>query len=99
MCMHGLQIRRSPDTNREELVVVGGYYSSVLAEMTPFTLDLTTFYWRCWPGLPEAPSGGWQGTPPSLPAPRQRMAAQRLTSEWMLVSGGSPASVRTWLLI
>ena len=94
------QVRRALETGREELVVVGGYYSSVLAEMTPFTLDLGTFYWRCWPGVPEAaaPSLGQapdQAPEQALPAPRQRMAAQRVTEEWMLVSGGSPASVRT----
>ena len=87
------QVRRARETGREELVVVGGYYSSVLAEMTPFTLDLGSFYWRCWPGLPE-PGPGGQAPEQALPAPRQRMAAQRVTDDWMLVSGGSPASVR-----
>ena len=35
-----LQIRQSPETGHEELVVVSGYYTSVQAKMKPFTLDL-----------------------------------------------------------
>ena len=80
-------MRRSPVTGREELVVVGGYCASLLAEMKPFTLDLQTLYWRCWPGVKE-------GENLPLPTPRQRMAAMRITHDWFLVSGGSPTSVR-----
>ena len=84
-----LQIRESPVTGHEELVVVGGYYTSVLAEMKPYTLDLETLVWQCWEGtahdVPE---------PPELPEPRQRMAAMRISHDWFLISGGSPASVR-----
>jgi hypothetical protein len=82
-----VQVRRSPLTGREELVVVGGYTASLLAEMKPFTLDLETLYWRCWPGVKE-------GDSLPLPTPRQRMAAMRITHDWFLVSGGSPTSVR-----
>jgi hypothetical protein len=67
--------------------VVGGYCTSLLAEMKPFTLDLETMYWRCWPGIKEEDLGTVQ-----LPQPRQRMAAMRVTSDWLLVSGGSPTS-------
>ena len=100
-----LQIRQSPETGHEELVVVGGYYTSVLAEMKPFTLDLETLVWHCWEGVEPAPpdasgpsqSAAAQATPklPGLPEPRQRMAAQRISHDWLLISGGSPASVRT----
>ncbi len=83
-----LQIRESETTGHEELVVVGGYYTSVLAEMKPYTLDLKTLVWQCWEGtdksLPNAPE---------LPEPRQRMAAMRISQDWLLISGGSPASV------
>ena len=72
----------------EELVVVGGYFTSVLAEMKPYTLDLETLEWRCWEGrnldVPDSPE---------LPEPRQRMAAMRISKDWLLISGGSPASV------
>ena len=68
--------------------MVGGYFTSVLAEMKPFTLDLETLEWHCWEGrnqdLPDAPK---------LPEPRQRMAAMRTSKDWLLISGGSPASV------
>jgi hypothetical protein len=83
-----LQVRVSPSTGREELVVIGGYSSSLLAEMRPFTLDLETLYWRCWPGVER---GGKRDV--TLPAPRQRMGAMRVTQEWLLISGGSPTSV------
>ncbi len=83
-----MQIRESPSTGHEELVVAGGYFTSVLAEMKPYTLDLETLEWRCWegrnPNLPDAPE---------LPEPRQRMAAMRISKDWLLISGGSPASV------
>ena len=100
-----LQIRQSSETGHEELVVVGGYYTSVLAEMKPFTLDLETLVWHCWEGVEPAPpdaSGPSQSAAapampqlPGLPEPRQRMAAQRISHDWLLISGGSPASVRT----
>ncbi|CAL8467742.1 g7280 [Coccomyxa elongata] len=83
--LHVTTVRRSPVTGREELVVVGGYCASLLAEMKPFTLDLQTLYWRCWPGVKE-------GENLPLPTPRQRMAAMRITHDWFLVSGGSPTS-------
>ena len=51
-----LQIRQSPETGHEELVVVGGYYTSVLAEMKPFTLDLETLVWHCWEGVEPVPT-------------------------------------------
>ena len=100
-----LQIRHSPETGHEELVVVGGYYTSVLAEMKPFTLDLKTLVWHCWEGVEPVPtdvsgpsqSAAVQAMPklPGLPEPRQRMAAQRISHDWFLISGGSPASART----
>ena len=97
----GLQIRQSPETGHEELVVVGGYCTSVLAEMKPFTLDLETLLWHCWEGVAPVPtdvSGPAQSAAaqamPGLPEPRQRMAAQRISHDWFLISGGSPASVR-----
>ncbi len=70
--------------------MVGGYTTSLLAEMKPFTLDLETLYWRCWPGVKD-------GDTLPLPTPRQRMAAMRITHDWFLVSGGSPTSVRPLL--
>ena len=85
--------------------MVGGYYTSVLAEMKPFTLDLETLVWHCWEGVEPVPteaSGPSQSAAapampklPGLPEPRQRMAAQRISHDWLLISGGSPASVRT----
>jgi hypothetical protein len=84
-----MQVRVSPQTGREELVVVGGYSESLLAEMRPFTLDLDTMCWRCWPGLREQDLDTLQ-----LPVPRQRMAANRITPTWLLISGGCPSSVR-----
>ena len=85
--------------------MVGGYYTSVLAEMKPFTLDLETLVWHCWEGVepdPAEASGPSQSATatamprlPGLPEPRQRMAAQRISHDWLLISGGSPASVRT----
>lgn len=83
-----IQVRQNPATGREELVVVGGYCSSLLSEMMPYTLDLETMYWRCWPGIREEDKDSVQ-----LPTPRQRMAAMRVTCDWLLVSGGSPTSV------
>ena len=84
--------------------MVGGYYTSVLAEMKPFTLDLETLVWHCWEGVEPVPteaSGPSQSAAaiampklPGLPEPRQRMAAQRISHDWLLISGGSPASVR-----
>ena len=83
-----MQIRESPSTGHEELVVAGGYFTSVLAEMKPYTLDLETLEWRCWEGRnPDVPNA------PELPEPRQRMAAMRISKDWLLISGGSPASV------
>ena len=73
-------------------MVVGGYSESLLADMKPFTLDLETLCWRCWPGL--APADRDMGL--QLPAPRQRMAANRITKDWLLISGGCPASVRNF---
>ena len=85
--------------------MVGGYYTSVLAEMKPFTLDLETLVWHCWEGVEPVPtdaSGPSQSVAapampklPGLPEPRQRMAAQRISHDWLLISGGSPASVRS----
>ena len=97
-----LQIRQSPETGDEELVVVGGYSTRVLAEMKAFPLDLETLVWHCWEGVEPVPadaSGPSQSAAapvmPRLPEPRQRMAAQRISHDWLLISGGSPASVRT----
>ena len=68
--------------------MAGGYFTSVLAEMKPYTLDLETLEWRCWEGRnPDLPNA------PELPEPRQRMAAMRISKDWLLISGGSPASV------
>lgn len=84
-----MQLRVSPQTGREELVLIGGYSSSMLAEMRPFTLDLESLYWRAWPGLRE--KGGEDDV--SLPSPRQRMGCMRVTADWFLICGGSPTSV------
>ncbi len=92
----------SPQTGREELVVVGGCTEGGLASMEPYTLDLTWFYWRRWrageaaraSGKPCAGPPGADGPCTSLPAPRQRSTAVRVSRRWLLVVGGSSEEVR-----
>jgi hypothetical protein len=92
------QVRVSPQSGHEELVVLGGCTDGGLASMEPYTLDLTWFFWRRWraePAAGAAPgggSGGGGGGP--LPAPRQRSAAARVSRRWLLVLGGSSKEAR-----
>lgn len=81
----------SPETGREELVLVGGWTDGGrghggLAPMEPYTLDLTSWRWRRWRA-----AGGAAG---ALPPRRQRAAAVRVTRRWLLVSGGSSEKAR-----
>ena len=79
-------MRTSPVTGRQELVIFGGYRNGALAEMHPYTLDLTTFCWSSMHGL-----GG------VLPAPRQRTACMRVTEDWLLMLAGGPMQVSCFL--
>lgn len=86
-----LQIRQSPETGREELIVLAGYCQNVLAAMNPYRLDLTTFEWARESGLVKDPK---EGDPQELPRARQRSAAERVGNQWLLLLGGSPTQVR-----
>ena len=86
-----LQIRQSPETGREELIVLAGYCQNVLAAMNPYRLDLTTFEWGRESGLVRDPK---EGDPQELPRARQRSAAERVGNQWLLLLGGSPTQVR-----
>ena len=64
--------------------------------MNPYRLDLTTFEWVRESGLVSDPR---QWHPQELPRPRQRTAAERVGSQWLLLVGGSPTQVTTALKI
>ena len=72
-----------------------------LASMEPLTLDLERFYWRCWHAHQFVPRRAYAfAAAPHLaaridhlPAPRQRMAAARVSRRWLLVVGGSSGEV------
>ena len=98
------QVRSSPLTGREELVVLGGQTDKGLVSMEPLTLDLTRFYWRCWHVSQPCPWHAYAVAdaphravlrPRSdyLPAPRQRTAAERVSRRWLLMVGGSSPEV------
>ena len=76
-------MRTSLVTDRQELVLFGGYCNGGLAEMHPFTLDLTTWAWSS--------AHGPQGV---LPVPRQRTACVCVTRDWLLMLAGGPLQVR-----
>jgi len=89
------QVRVSPQSGHEELVVLGGCTDGGLASMEPYTLDLTWFFWRRWRAEPAAGGGGGGGGGGGvLPAPRQRSAAARVSRRWLLVLGGSSKEAR-----
>lgn len=70
--------------------MLAGYCQNVLAQMHPHRLDLTTFEWVRESGLVSNPQ---EGDPRQLPTPRQRTAAERVGSQWLLLLGGSPTQV------
>ncbi len=86
-----LQTRVCPQTGHEELLVMAGYTESLLEAMHVFALDLETFQWVRHMGL--APSSTHE-----LPMARQRSACVKVSSEWLLIVGGSPSSVSPALL-
>ena len=110
LCRRGVrcrdaQVRLSPVTGREELVVLGGLTIMGLASMEPLALDLMQFDWRHWHAHRPCPGRAHDGAAePSvvvhrshsghLPSPRQRAAAVRVSRRWLLVVGGSSGEVR-----
>ena len=70
---------------------MAGYTESLLEAMHVFALDLETFQWVQHMGL--AP-----GSTHELPSARQRSACVKLSSDWLLIMGGSPSSVSPGLL-
>ena len=92
LCL-AVQVRISPQTGHEELIVLAGYCNNVLATMNLHRLDLTTWEWTRESGLVTNPG---PGDALGLPNPRQRAAAERVGDTWLLLLGGSPTQV--WAL-
>ena len=72
--------------------------------MEPLTLDLTHFYWRRWHVSQPCSRRAYRVSnaphmavsrlrSEHLPAPRQRMAAARVSRRWLLVVGGNSGEV------
>ncbi|KAL3163403.1 hypothetical protein ABBQ32_009785 [Trebouxia sp. C0010 RCD-2024] len=85
--LHIATVRENPQTGHEELVVLAGYCSNVLASMEPHRLDLVTWQWFREPGL--VPKPGLRDAL-VLPTPRQRTAGEVVGKKWVLMHAGSP---------
>jgi hypothetical protein len=84
-----LQVRGSPETGHEELVVITGpdqENSRPHGGMLPYLLDLTTFAWRH--GNFRDPAAHV-----AVPAARQRPGKVKLAGQWLLVGEGTPVPV------
>lgn len=85
-----LQVRVSPETGHEELVVITGpdqENSRPHGGMLPFALDLQTFAWRR--GAFRHPAAHV-----AIPAARQRPGKVKLAGQWLLVGEGTPLPVK-----
>jgi hypothetical protein len=84
-----LQVRVSPETGHEELVVITGpdqENSRPHGGMLPCVLDLSTFAWRH--GAFRHPAAHV-----AIPAARQRPGKVKLAGQWLLVGAGTPVPV------
>lgn len=84
-----LQVRVSPETVHEELVVITGpdqENSRPHGGMLPFVLDLSSFAWRH--GAFRDPAAHV-----AIPAARQRPGKVKLAGQWLLVGEGTPLPV------